>query len=49
MKIEDGVIVEATEKELFDVWLQQWSNIMGFPEYVRRIVELGGTRIIEQE
>lgn len=48
MKIKNGKIVEATEDELFGVWLKKgFDDIMSFTDYKSRCVELG-TRIIER-
>lgn len=45
MKIENGVIVEATEKELYGVWLKSWSDVFDFKDYLRRIQD-SGTKIV---
>lgn len=35
MKVSDAKIVEITESELFDLWLERgMDDIMSFPEYI---------------
>ena len=49
MKIENGKIIEATENELFDIYLEgQWDNIYSFNKYVE-LCEKAGTKIIKKE
>ena len=47
MTIKNGKIAKATEGELFEVYLiRGFDDIMSFPDYKRRCVELG-TEIVE--
>ena len=49
MTIKNGKIATATEAELFDVYLKRgFDDIMSFPDYKNRCVELG-TQIIEED
>lgn len=49
MKIKNDKIAEATEDELFGVYLSRgFDDIMSFPDYKNRCVELG-TRIVEKD
>ena len=41
MKIENGKIVEATEAELFDYWLERYSDIWSFYEYLFKMKKIG--------
>lgn len=48
MTIKNGKIAKATEDELFDVYLErEFDDIMSFPDYKQRCVELG-TEIVEE-
>jgi len=48
MKIENGRIVKATEKELFNYYLkQEMDDIYSFPEYCERMKNIGVTIIYE--
>lgn len=39
MKIVDGKIVEATEKELFDYWLKrEFDDVMSFPDFLKQML-----------
>lgn len=47
MKIKDGKIVEATENELFEVYLDRgYDDIMDFPEYLNAC-KRAGTEVVE--
>lgn len=49
MKVENGKIVQATESELFLIYLRrEYDNIMSFPEYKRRCIEQG-TKVVGEE
>lgn len=40
MKIVDGKIVEATENELFNYWLErEYDDIMSFPQFIKNIMQ----------
>lgn len=41
MKIEDGKIVSATEKELYSEYLKKWYYFIPFNEYTRRMKDIG--------
>ena len=42
MKVKDGKIVEATENELFDVYLNAgWDDIYSFPDYLEKMRNSG--------
>lgn len=44
MKVSDAKIVEITESELFDLWLERgMDDIMSFPEYIITFEALGCT------
>ena len=46
---KNGFIINATEDELFDVYLKNnWDDVMDFNEFMRR-VENNGTEIIRKE
>lgn len=47
MRVENEIIVEATESELYKYWLKQdWCEIYSFPEYVELCKE-HGTNVAE--
>ena len=48
MTIKNNKIVEATEDELFSYWLKQYSTIMDFTTYKRKMISLG-VKIIEND
>ena len=49
MKVKDGKIVQATEEELFAIYLKRgYDDLFSFDHYKRRCVELG-TEVIESE
>lgn len=49
MKIKNGKIIQATEQELFNIYLKSdYDEILSFPDYKRRCIELG-TKIIDSE
>ena len=37
MRIENNKIVEATKNELHSYWLDQWSDLMSFDEYLTKM------------
>lgn len=37
MRIENNKIVEATKNELHSYWLNQWSDLMSFDEYMTKM------------
>lgn len=37
MKIVNNVIIEATEEELYQFWLDNWSELFSYPDWYRRI------------
>ena len=41
MRIENGKIVQATESELFNYWLKQYSDLYSYTDYKSRMVRLG--------
>ena len=41
MTVQDGKIIKATEQELFEFWLKQWSDLLPYEEYKQRIKTLG--------
>lgn len=41
MLIEDGKIVEIGNKELWEYWLECWSDIYPFEEYKQRLIDKG--------
>ena len=42
MIVEDGKIIEATERELYNRWLDDgWDNICTFPDYFRAMKNVG--------
>lgn len=41
MTIENGKIVSATEKELFNEYLKKWCDFIPFDEYIRRMKDIG--------
>ncbi len=46
MKVVDGIIVEATEDEMFDYYLtRDWDTVMPFAEFLHRCEE-NGTEIM---
>jgi len=49
MKIESNKIIEATESELMEHYLQEgYDDIYSFREYLRLMVE-AGVKIVEEE
>ena len=47
MKVKDGKIIEATEDELFEVYLKRgFDELFSFDEYLR-LCEMHGTRIFK--
>lgn len=49
MKIENNKIIEATENELFSLYLKSnWSDFIDFYEYMRRM-EKTGVKITDKE
>ena len=49
MKVVDNIIVEATESELFEKYLEnEWFEVMDFREYLWRCQD-NGTKIIKEE
>lgn len=49
MEVKCGKIVEATDIELFEHWLELgWCNIYSYTEYKNRVKELG-TKVIEDD
>ena len=46
MKVKDGKIVEATEKEMYDKWIDEdWCYIYDFEDYLERC-KRNGTKIV---
>ena len=45
MKIENNKIVECTEMELYEFWLDHWSHLLDFITYKRRCIN-NGVKII---
>ena len=41
MEVRNGKIVKATNQELFEYWLKQWSDLLPYDEYKRRVKYLG--------
>ena len=41
MEIKNGKIVSATNVELYEYWLKQWSDIYSYTEYKNKVKELG--------
>lgn len=49
MKIENGKIIEATRRELYNRWLtEEWDEIMTFPDFLLSMERIGVT-ITEEE
>lgn len=48
MEIANGKITKATNIELYEFWLQHWSDIYSYIDYKERIKELG-TEVIEDD
>lgn len=49
MKLKNNRITEATEAEMYSVWVDmEWYDLMPFDEYLRRCEKLG-TKIIREE
>lgn len=46
IKIEDGVIVEATENALHRYWLTRWSDFYSWEEY-KKLVQQNGCKIVK--
>lgn len=48
MKVENNKIIEATEGELFNKWLdEEWFEIMSFTEYLEK-VKKNGTNVLKR-
>lgn len=41
MTVQDGKIIKATNQELFEYWLKQWSDLLPYEEYKRKVRNLG--------
>lgn len=41
MVIQDNKIIEATENELYSYWLKQWSDLISFDEYIKKMKKNG--------
>lgn len=42
MKTENGKIIEATRKELYNIWLtEEWDEIMTFPDFLLTMERVG--------
>lgn len=41
MEVRNGKIVKATSQELFEYWLKQWSDLLPYDEYKRRVMDAG--------
>ena len=49
MKVKNGKIEQATEIELFELYLKRgFDDLMSFTDYKQRCIELG-TEVIEEE
>lgn len=49
MEVKNGKIVEATDIELYEYWLESgWCDVYSYTEYKSRVKELG-TRVIEDD
>ena len=49
MVIKVGKIVEATDAELYEYWLESgWCDVYSYTDYKNRVKELG-TRVIEDD
>ena len=48
MKVENGKILEGTESEIFQHWLNNWDDIMDFYTYKIRLIRLG-VKIIDNK
>ena len=46
MKIVNNTIIEATEEELYQYWLDNWSELFSYPEWYRRITT--HVRVVEK-
>lgn len=42
MTIEKGKIVQVTDKELFNYWLKNWSELYDYTTYKRMMINKGG-------
>lgn len=47
MKVENGKIIEATDAELFEYWLQHFDEIMPYEVY-KFACTANGVRIVEE-
>lgn len=41
MTIENGKIIKATESELYKYWLDRWSDIYSFDQYLQMMKDKG--------
>lgn len=48
MKIENNIIIECTEDELWNYWYLYWSDLLDYDTY-RRKCENNGTKVKENE
>lgn len=49
MEVKCGKIIEATDIELFEYWLESgWCDVYSYTDYKNRVKELG-TRVIEDD
>ena len=42
IQIDNGIIVSATETELYSYWLPRYSDIMSFPDFLEKFKGNGG-------
>lgn len=49
MKIENGIIVEATEAELYDYWLSRgFDDIYSFTNFMNMMKD-AGTKVVDED
>ena len=47
MKVKNHKIIEATEIELYKLWIERWSDLLAFDEFIRKLKDKG-VKIIEE-
>lgn len=46
MIIVDGKIIKCTDQELYEYWLNMWSDFYDYEDYKRRVID-NGTEVTE--
>ena len=47
MEIKYGKIIKITDKELYEFWLEHWSDFYSYNDYKTKCIELG-TKVVDE-